>query len=157
MGVSYVMATINLTKGKSVLVDNSMYEYLNQFKWFFLSSGTGYAAKQVRKLDGKKTLLLMHHLIIGYPLNRKSVDHINGNSLDNRRSNLRIVSHRQNHQNERSHRNGRLPGCWMVSKSRNLKKPWGSCYSKNNRNYFIGYFPTEKEAHEAYLKATGDN
>ena len=48
--------------------------------------------------------LKMHHAILGKPPQGYVVDHINGNRLDNRRCNLRFVTHQQNAFNTRKHR-----------------------------------------------------
>lgn len=42
----------------------------------------------------------IHHLLKGRPLNKKMIDHFNGNSLDNRRGNLRVVSRSENGYNK---------------------------------------------------------
>jgi hypothetical protein len=49
-----------------------------------------------RNPDDLKTSITMHRLIMDFPKRPHVVDHINGNGLDNIRSNLRIVTHREN-------------------------------------------------------------
>lgn len=86
--------TIQLTKGFSTLVDDDQYDYLSQWKWHYNSR---YAE---RTENGKH--VRMHRFI----LNAKDgeiIDHINGNPLDNRRSNLRVVTTSQNGMNMRKH------------------------------------------------------
>lgn len=77
------MKEIPLTKGKTTIVDDEDYEYLNQFKWHLLTSGI-YAA---RKFKGQR--LLMHRVIMS-PENDLVVDHINHNGLDNRKEKWNI-------------------------------------------------------------------
>ena len=72
------------------LVDDQDFESLNQFKWH---QDKGYAYGYV---EGKH--IYMHSLILNTPKGLFS-DHINRNRLDNRRENLRIVSHAENNQN----------------------------------------------------------
>ena len=73
------------------------------------------------------------------------IDHINGEKLDNRISNLRIVSNRQNQQNQRVHRDGRLPGTRQRANGR-----WEARVS----NVYLGMFNTPEEAHLAYHQYT---
>lgn len=75
------------------------------------------------------------------------IDHINGDPSDNRISNLRDVSIRENGQNKTSHRNGRLVG---ASFHKTIKK-WQSQIVIKNKKTFLGYYNTEKEASEAYF------
>jgi hypothetical protein len=39
---------------------------------------------------------LLHHCIVGYPIDGSDVDHIDRNIFNNRRSNLRYITHAQN-------------------------------------------------------------
>jgi hypothetical protein len=78
----------------------------------------------------------------------KMLDHINGNRLDNRIENLRISNDRRNCQNRKRHRDGRLVGAHFNKK----RKVFSSSVCVGKKVYKLGYFGTEKEAHEAYVK-----
>ena len=84
---------IKLTKGMSTIVDDDDFESVNQYKWYF--SSTGYAERR----HGKGKLLL--HRFIMNPKNDLQVDHINGNRLDNSRSNLRLATRTENARNRK--------------------------------------------------------
>lgn len=88
------MKKIKLTQGKYALVDDIDYEWLNQWKWCVLQS------KYVHRNAGRGKWVRMQRLIMNAP-NGMSVDHINGDTLDNRRSNLRLCTHRENTKNMR--------------------------------------------------------
>lgn len=78
----------------------------------------------------------------------KSIDHINGDKQDNRISNLRAATHRENMLNNIKKRSGCLGGCYF-DKSRNK---WQAQIRTNNKTKYLGRFDTEKDAHEAYKK-----
>ena len=75
------------------LVDVEDFEKLSQFRWYYNSKG-GYAQRWFM-LDGKVKWVKMHHEVLprreGF-----DVDHRDRNGLNNQRSNLRYVSHREN-------------------------------------------------------------
>ena len=74
------------------------------------------------------------------------IDHINGNKIDNRIENLRLVTQRENTQNGKVHRNGHLFGC-------TFNKPIGKYIANiqiNGKQIHIGLYNTEQQAHEAY-------
>lgn len=133
------MKLIVLTKGLKTLVDDDKYAILNSYKWSVAScNGKTYAKNQNSYL---------HHYVIGHPLDRSVVDHINGDTLDNRLVNLRIVSHRQNIMNSHKHRAGRLGGAFQDKGS----KRWYARIQINGKRVYLGAFPTELMAYEAYL------
>jgi hypothetical protein len=74
------------------------------------------------------------------------IDHINGNKLDNRIENLRVVSHRLNIQNMKVHRKGQLVGGTFNKRDKRYM-PKIQIHSKQ---IYLGYFNTEQEANEAY-------
>jgi len=77
------------------------------------------------------------------------IDHINGNTKDNRIINLRDVSFRENSINQCRHRRGRLPGPQWHSKNH----IWYALIRFNGTQYHLGNFKTENEAYEAYCYA----
>jgi hypothetical protein len=107
--------------------------------------GTGYFNLQI---DKHRTL--MHRFIWVYMYNRvpKILDHINGIRTDNRLINLREVSQRTNCQNRQHHRNGRLPG---TSRAQTPGK-WRAYYTIEGKQYNIGQFNSELDAHNAYVR-----
>ncbi len=87
---------IPLTRRMVAIVDAADYEWLSRHRWFAKGrQGKYYAGRSVR---GK--IIMMHREIMKAPPGMV-VDHIDGNSLNNRRSNLRICTPRQNGHNKR--------------------------------------------------------
>ena len=79
--------------GHYAIVDREDYDKVNAFSPWYENDG-GYATKKTR-IKGKNVSIRMHRLIMNPP-GGLEVDHINGNRLDNRKSNLRCVSHQIN-------------------------------------------------------------
>jgi hypothetical protein len=91
---------IPLTKNKFAIVDRCDYERLAQFKWCVSCTGRRklYACRMVGR-----TLVRMHREIMQAPKGMV-VDHIDGNSLNNCRTNLRICTYSQNLCNRQKYR-----------------------------------------------------
>lgn len=123
------------------------YDRLSQFSWRL--GNHGYAKRTVFAGRGRTPVaLLMHREILGLVRGDGLYgDHINGNPLDNRRANLRVVTPRESAQNVCS-----TPGSssryrnvdWHAAKSR-----WRARAMLNGRLHHIGYFADEDEAGEA--------
>lgn len=79
------------------------------------------------------------------------IDHINGNTLDNRKANLRRCSPNENMHNARKNRMGTNPykGIRQYT-GRPLRKPWTAQICVNGRRYSLGCFMTAEEAARAY-------
>ena len=95
MGVDK-LKEIQITQGKKVLVSDEDFKEVSKYKWSY-SASTGYAVRKGRKNCNEPRTVHMHRVILKAKANEQ-VDHINGNKLDNRKSNLRIVSQQNNTQ-----------------------------------------------------------
>lgn len=78
-----------------VIVDSRDYEFLNQWDWYV--SDRGYIVRSIT-YNGKTYIRYMHRIVLDLP-DELWGDHINGNTLDNRRANLRAATPRQNSHN----------------------------------------------------------
>lgn len=91
------MKQIQLTKCTFAIVDDTDYDYLNQWKWH---NSNGYAKRKTR-IDGNKWKTVNMHRIIWEKHNGKipdcmSIDHIDRNPLNNQLSNLRLADKQKN-------------------------------------------------------------
>lgn len=145
------MKTIPLSKGHEAIVDEEDYEALAIFKWSAQEvPGKVYAKRAVGSGPRHRTLLL-HRVITGAE-QHQLVDHINGNGLDNRRSNLRIANKSENGQNQRTKRantTSRYKGVHFY-KSRNK---WVAEIKHKGVRRSLGYFESEDDAARAYNAA----
>lgn len=119
-------------KGHRTSVDEETYNKYNHLSWYL--SDTGYV---MRKPQGE--VLRLHRLVLNAP-EEMVVDHLNGDKLDNRKSNLRICTHKENSMNRKNTKGV----CYDKSKSK-----WIARY----RNKFFGRYNTEQEASRAYQLA----
>lgn len=98
------MKEIPLTKGRVALVDDEDYDAVSQFRWCARQNTSGdiVAIRNTSKLvkDGPRQIQM--HRWLMKPGRGREVDHINGNTLDNRRCNLRIATRSQNLANRRA-------------------------------------------------------
>lgn len=77
------------------------------------------------------------------------VDHEDGNPLNNSPDNLRLVTNRENQQNRHCHRAGKLVGARF---DKRVDK-WQARVEINGKSYHLGYYNTELEAHQTYVRA----
>lgn len=81
-----------------------------------------------------------------------NLDHINGNTLDNRIENLRECNQQQNNGNHHVLNANNTSGYRGVS-WKNDKRKWKAYINRNDRQYHLGYFSTKEAAYEAYKAA----
>jgi hypothetical protein len=91
---------------------------------------------------------LIHNIIMNTPSNMVT-DHIDGNGLNNTKSNLRICTHRQNLHNIKRKGTSKYPG---VSWYKNSNK-WRATIRINGKVKHLGLFTDEREAAKSYEKA----
>jgi hypothetical protein len=136
-----------IIKGQKVLVDKEFKPLLKLYPWYINSAGYAYASVW-SKLEKKTKKISMHRFIMGFP--NCTVDHINGNSLDNRVANLRAVPMQENSYNSKVPSNS-TTGFKGVS----FRKDRGTfkAYIKfNQKQIYLGTFKTKEEASAAYYK-----
>lgn len=119
-------------RGQRTLVDQDIYEQYGHLSWYL--SDTGYAMRSAP--EGRVRL---HRLVAGTPEGFVT-DHKNHDRLDNRRSNLRVVTQAENAENYK----GEKGYTWDASKRK---------YMVRYRKKFYGRYPTEEEAKLAYQLA----
>ncbi|GIO63557.1 HNH endonuclease [Paenibacillus cineris] len=104
------------------------------------------------KESNYKNQILLHRLITKAPAD-KIVDHINHNTLDNRISNLRVVTQAENMQNRRgAARNNRSSRIRGVTWNKRLKK-WQVQVKAGGAAHYFGYYSDLEEAKQAAIKA----
>lgn len=148
----YDYRRLYLGEGEWTIVDQQDYYRLCNFKWHVAgSSGRFYAVRQI-KVDNKHTKrMYLHREIMNAP-KRLVVDHKNGDSLDNRRANLRLATQSQNLANairDKSKTSSRFTG---VHFDKNRKK-WFAGMNYQGKKIFLGRFDDEIEAAKAYDRA----
>lgn len=137
---------IPLSKGHHAVIDDDDYGTISKHKWYATSAGDGrkiYAYRKTRTANGKRTQIAMHREIVAPP-DSVCIDHINGDSLDNRRCNLRIATPSQNQQNRGLQRNNKS-GARGVFWCADLKK-WRSSIQANNKRRHLGDFSNIEDA-----------
>ena len=78
------------------------------------------------------------------------IDHINGNRIDNRISNLRLANRSQNNENRKCAQSNNKTGLMGVCAKR---KKWRATIVINGKQTNLGVFDTQEDAHQAYLNA----
>jgi hypothetical protein len=140
---------IQLTKGKVALVDDEDYELLNQYKWVAFLNGCNnwYAYRSVR-INKRSYFIAMHNVILK-PHKGLICDHINGNSLDNRRINLRECTNTENIRNQKLQSRIKSSVFKGVHYSQR-DKVWIAKVVVNKKDISLGTFRSEIKAGLAY-------
>ena len=132
-----------------VLYDEEDADIVMKHHWF---SGRKGNTSYVWAVENKEAIYL-HRLVMHAPL-ELTVDHINGNGLDNRKCNLRCVPlwvnlHNGKPRQKRAAISSRYKGvCWRESKKR-----WRSYIYVHGKCIELGLCRTEEEAHRRQVKA----
>lgn len=147
------MKHIELTKGEFALVDNEDYEYLNQFRWGVQNNKKRkYAYRKIYDSSTKKShTIYMHRELNSLTDNKIHVDHIDGDGLNNQRSNLRLCSNAQNLMNApmKSNNKSGIKGIYWDKD----RQKWAAKIRVNRKNKYLGRFDNKRDAALAYNKA----
>lgn len=149
---------IALSKGMIALVSEEDFEWFSQFKWHvvwekctqsYYAEAWLYSPLRVREV--------MHRMVMGCKKrDGKLVDHINGNTLDNRRENLRIVNHSQNAMNRKLESVNTSSGHRGVTFCKQTGK-WAAKISTQDRNIWLGRYSSRELAIAAVKQGLVDN
>jgi len=148
---------IALTKDKFATVDNEDFEFLVNFaSWFCNNQGSKKLKYRAVSTKDYKTYY-MHRVIMERVYNRKlrsteTVDHIDGDPLNNTRKNLRVCTKKNNTRYKvktTSECTSKYKGvCWQIN-----RKKWFSQIKVNSKTINLGYFINEKDAAKCYDSA----
>lgn len=144
------MKEVILTQGKVAFVDDEDYESVSENTWRAdCVNGKWYAVrqKQVNRISKK---IYMHRQIMNAPKGME-VDHIDGNGLDNRKDNMRVVTHNQNMKNKKVNSNNKwgYTGVHFSGRDRVFQ-----AYIQNGKHHvYLGKFDNPVSAAIAYNEA----
>ena len=144
------MATVALTKGYTTEIDDADLPLISGFRWKALEvDGFVYAARNKKIPGTRKSRVLLMHRVLMNPPSDKIVDHINGDSLDNRRENLRVGTQSGNLANMRKTRGvSKYKGVYW-NKERRKWQAQIRC-GGDGRTIYLGRFDSEDDAARAY-------
>ena len=152
-----IVRKIRLTQGQVATVDADDYGRLNQHKWYALwskNTRSFYAARKSRGEEGARREIQMHRVVMNTPQHLQT-DHINHDTLDNRRENLRNCTRAENQHNSRPHVRG--VSAFKGVSWHKLRAKWQAKIMVAGRRKFLGLFPDEVEAAKAYDEAAAQH
>lgn len=139
-----------------VVIDEADRSLIQERTWSI--GGPGYVTSNGRK--GKYGSVTLHRFLMNPPKGFV-VDHINGNRLDNRRANLRIVRQKLNAQNQRLSRlnSTGFIGVSFVQRRSDIGSPTPyRAYARiGTRQKHLGYYATAEEAAQVSRRYREDN
>lgn len=132
------------------LIDKDDYNLVSQFKWYRVKdhNGSDYFRYQASaKINGILKTFPLHRLVMNFPTNL--VDHINRDTSDNRKSNLRETSRMVNSTNCKMHKTNKTG-------YRGVCKRGGKFISQisvNGKKIYLGIFENLQDAVDSYQSA----
>lgn len=143
------MKVINLTRGRVAVVDDADEELVVPYSWGLIKRTPNFYAGAYN--PARKKNMTMHRLIMG--LDGPNVDHIDGNGLNNQRSNLRLATVTQGNHNRRKRTDvtSEFKGvCWNKK-----TQSWRASIQAHGQKIDLGNFDDELEAaltYDAYAR-----
>jgi len=145
------MKQIQLQDGFFALVDDDDYPVVSRFTWCLRKGRNTWYAFTWLNFEERRTILFMHHLIMGRVPVKKAIDHIDRNGLNNQKINLRFCNHGQNSANRITSGSSKFLGVSIHKQGKSIR--WRAFISSNKKSYYLGSFKSEVEAAIAYNEA----
>ena len=144
----------------TVLLDQEDWDKVKDYKWHL--SSDGYVRAKIKDPKGRTRIkngyvcakhadVHMHRLILGTPKGLQT-DHINGNTTDNRKSNLRVCNESQNARNRRPRKDNKAGLKGVSAQPLSKRNPWRAKIRIEGKRIYLGCFATAEEAGRAYDK-----
>ena len=147
---------VKLATGEKVMIDEEDWEQVIKYNW---CKSAGYASTRLI-MNGKKTVILMHRLILGLVEgDGRQVDHIDHNVLNNKKENLRLCTTSQNAANKISVGVPKTSKYKGVSWNRRDER-WAAAIQVEKKGYSLGRYDTDNLANlavEPTVTASGDD
>jgi hypothetical protein len=145
------IAYVPLSRGMEAIIDACDVPLVNKWTWSVQVQARANYACRADRSSGKQAYFLLHRVIMDAPPNMQ-VDHIDGDGLNNRRSNLRLATVAENHRNLRKPSNN-TSGYKGVSWRKDRSK-WRAAIRVDGRLITLGTFDCPQRAHVAYCEAS---
>jgi hypothetical protein len=138
---------IKIPNGMEMIIDRSDFSAVSKLSWHATTLGRRNYTRYIHS-DGNGKSILLHRFLMK-PENNQIIDHINGNGLDNRRSNLRIATLSQNNMNARKRKDGITSQYKGVTFYKRTKRFFAQI-TINKKYICLGYFKSAFIAALAY-------
>jgi hypothetical protein len=138
-----------IIKGIEIQIDDDEIWRLEKYSYHLSKHRNKYYLMRSKRENKKQVSYYLHREIMNCP-KVMQIDHINRNTLDNRKCNLRICTCSENAHNstkKRTNKSG-FKGVYFD----NTRKLWASQITLNRKCYPLGRYKTIKEARNAYKK-----
>lgn len=139
---------LHLATGHAFLIDLEYLDEISKFNWSVYDD----YIYRVKMIDGKRNIKIRLHRQIMRAESGQIVDHINGNTFDNRKENLRFCTIQQNQKN-RKKREAYKASSKYKGVSKHGKK-WRVSITVNYHRHLLGVYDTQEQAAEVYNKAS---
>lgn len=147
------MIKVVLSQGYEAMIDDEDYGLISKHKWHVSpgKAGNKYAGCGIWQKGKNYTKNVpMHRMIMNVTDPKIQVDHIDGNGLNNQRSNLRLATNQQNSFGSRKSFNKLYSSKYKGVSFDKSREKWAAKIQINRKYKYLGRYETELEAAQAY-------
>lgn len=151
---------LSVAGSQCAVVDADLFESLSKFCWHAVkgkNSTKPYVARSFKGPAGEQCSSYLHHQVWELSGREREsglqIDHRNGDSFDNRISNLRQCTREQNQQNRKPNERGACPYKGVRVEWRRSPRPFRAVITVSKQRRSLGYFDNPIQAALAYDQA----